>query len=182
LLADLVNLLNHLELDRVRLISHDIGCLSGFALCLDHPKRVERHVALGVPPPPLMRFNVRLLPPRNSCGIKEVLAVPGLGTRLISDKHQRVPRHMFSRFMYDRASLSAEDMDVFIPRFVTLIVPGCLGAIPASGPAALRHRRPRISYRPGELPLRDHEALTDHVESHSSTAPLTSSPMRGRMR
>jgi pimeloyl-ACP methyl ester carboxylesterase len=51
MLADLISILEAFELDRVFLISHDMGSISGFALSFDHPERVKAHLALGVPPP-----------------------------------------------------------------------------------------------------------------------------------
>jgi pimeloyl-ACP methyl ester carboxylesterase len=45
--ADLVALLDALELDQVRLVGHDWGGMAGFAMCLEHPQRVSRFVAMG---------------------------------------------------------------------------------------------------------------------------------------
>ena len=51
LLADVVALLDTLRLDSVYLLTHDYGALVGYHLCLRHPERVRRHLALGIPPP-----------------------------------------------------------------------------------------------------------------------------------
>jgi pimeloyl-ACP methyl ester carboxylesterase len=51
LAADIVKLLDALELDRVKLIGHDWGGWCGFIICLRHPERVERYLALNIPPP-----------------------------------------------------------------------------------------------------------------------------------
>ena len=51
LMADLIALLDELGLDRVRLIGHDWGGLTGFLACVRHPERVERFIALGIGPP-----------------------------------------------------------------------------------------------------------------------------------
>ena len=51
LAQDVVNLLDALELDRVKLIGHDWGGWVGFLICLMHPQRVERFMALNIPPP-----------------------------------------------------------------------------------------------------------------------------------
>lgn len=48
LLADVVALLDALELDRVCLIAHDWGALLGYELCLSAPHRVRKYVSLGV--------------------------------------------------------------------------------------------------------------------------------------
>ncbi|ABG91903.1 probable epoxide hydrolase [Rhodococcus jostii RHA1] len=50
LLADVVALLDALELDQVCLIAHDWGALLGYELCLRAPHRVRKYVSLGVPP------------------------------------------------------------------------------------------------------------------------------------
>jgi pimeloyl-ACP methyl ester carboxylesterase len=49
-LGDVLALLDALELDRVRLLSHDMGALTAMALCYDHPERVISAVQLSVPP------------------------------------------------------------------------------------------------------------------------------------
>lgn len=48
LVADLVALLDRLGVDRVRLVAHDWGAVIGWQLCLRHPSRVDRFVALSV--------------------------------------------------------------------------------------------------------------------------------------
>ncbi len=45
---DVLRLLDALELPSVRLIGHDWGGLIGFLLCLHHPERVERFMALNI--------------------------------------------------------------------------------------------------------------------------------------
>jgi pimeloyl-ACP methyl ester carboxylesterase len=49
--ADTAALLDAMEIDRVDLIGHDWGGYSGFLLCLRHPARVRRFLALGTPHP-----------------------------------------------------------------------------------------------------------------------------------
>ena len=49
--ADAVALLDALGLDRVDLVGHDWGGFSGFLLCLRHPERVRRFLALSTPHP-----------------------------------------------------------------------------------------------------------------------------------
>lgn len=48
---DILALLDHEGLDRVRLLGHDWGGYTAFLLALDHPERVERLVGLDIPPP-----------------------------------------------------------------------------------------------------------------------------------
>jgi pimeloyl-ACP methyl ester carboxylesterase len=48
LARDVVNLLDALELERVKLVGHDWGGYAGFLLCLLEPERVERYMALNI--------------------------------------------------------------------------------------------------------------------------------------
>lgn len=47
-LGDITALLDHFELDRVRLVSHDWGAAVGWSLAALHPERVSQHAALSV--------------------------------------------------------------------------------------------------------------------------------------
>jgi pimeloyl-ACP methyl ester carboxylesterase len=49
--TDVLNLLDALDLDRVRLAGHDWGGWIGFLLCLRAPERFRRFVALNIPTP-----------------------------------------------------------------------------------------------------------------------------------
>jgi pimeloyl-ACP methyl ester carboxylesterase len=51
LAADVVNLLDALELDEVRLVGHDWGGWVGFILGMRHPERIKRYLALNIPHP-----------------------------------------------------------------------------------------------------------------------------------
>lgn len=48
LVADLLALLDTLQLDKVRLVAHDWGAVQGWLFALQHPERVERYIALSV--------------------------------------------------------------------------------------------------------------------------------------
>ncbi|MFL5895684.1 MAG: alpha/beta fold hydrolase, partial [Thermoleophilaceae bacterium] len=48
LARDVVALLDALGLDRVKLVGHDWGGFTGFLMCVDHPERVERYLALNI--------------------------------------------------------------------------------------------------------------------------------------
>ena len=48
LVADLVGLLDHLGVDKVRLVAHDWGAVIAWHLVLAHPERVERYIPLSV--------------------------------------------------------------------------------------------------------------------------------------
>lgn len=60
-LRDVLSLLDALDLDRVDLVSHDMGAVTAWQLTYDHPERVRTAVQLAVPPPS-MRFHPRLAP------------------------------------------------------------------------------------------------------------------------
>ena len=47
-LEDAIALLDHLGLERVRLVSHDWGAAVGWSLAATYPERVEKHAALSV--------------------------------------------------------------------------------------------------------------------------------------
>jgi pimeloyl-ACP methyl ester carboxylesterase len=49
--GDLVALMDALVLERASIVAHDWSALAGFSLCLEHPDRVSRYVAIAVPPP-----------------------------------------------------------------------------------------------------------------------------------
>jgi pimeloyl-ACP methyl ester carboxylesterase len=48
LAADMLALLDALELDQVDLVGHDWGGYAGFLLCLDAPARIRNYLALGI--------------------------------------------------------------------------------------------------------------------------------------
>jgi pimeloyl-ACP methyl ester carboxylesterase len=113
MLADLISILEAFELDRVFLISHDMGSISGFALSFDHPERVKAHLALGVPPP-FIKFSRHLLSAMKHLWFQQALAIPGLGAQLVSEQRQRLPRYLFEHFTLDAASWSAEVIETYV--------------------------------------------------------------------
>ena len=48
IIADLLALLDALDIDKVRLVSHDMGSAICWRLCMQHPERVDRFVTLSV--------------------------------------------------------------------------------------------------------------------------------------
>jgi pimeloyl-ACP methyl ester carboxylesterase len=60
-LRDMLALLDALGIERVHLLSHDMGVLTAMQLSYDHPERVRAAVQLSVPPG-FMRFSPRILP------------------------------------------------------------------------------------------------------------------------
>lgn len=121
---DVIALLDTLGLDRVRLVSHDIGSITAFQLTLQVPSRFSAQVMLAVPPPQ-MRFSIDLIPGMRHLWHQEVIAVPGLGPALL--RAGRLPRHLFTHF-------SAKPLD---PEVIALAV------------ALLRH--PELSRAAGRL-------------------------------
>jgi pimeloyl-ACP methyl ester carboxylesterase len=116
LVADVVALLDALELDRVHLLTHDVGGLVGYQLCLRHPDRVKRHLSLSIPPPyfgfdgPMVRAIVR------RAWWNLVVWVPVLGRLLFGKGRQRMVRYMLDNFTSDQDALSEEDVELFLSR------------------------------------------------------------------
>jgi pimeloyl-ACP methyl ester carboxylesterase len=83
LAADMLALLDALELEQVDLVAHDWGAWAGYRLCLDHPERIRHYVALNMitpwPDPPSPRALLGLW----RLWYQAVLATPGLGTTLL---------------------------------------------------------------------------------------------------
>jgi pimeloyl-ACP methyl ester carboxylesterase len=48
---DLITLLDVLGLERVRLVGHDWGAMTGFLACIREPERIDRYLALAIAPP-----------------------------------------------------------------------------------------------------------------------------------
>ncbi|GAA3213259.1 alpha/beta fold hydrolase [Microbacterium terregens] len=99
--GDVIALLDALGLDRVDLVAHDWSALVGFDLCLDHPERIRRYVAVAVPAPyfrmspALMRGLMKAMP---HLWFQWVIATPGLGPALLSKGRQRLARWLLRGF------------------------------------------------------------------------------------
>jgi pimeloyl-ACP methyl ester carboxylesterase len=93
--ADVTVMLDTLGLDRVRLVSHDMGAITAFQLALDSPDRFSAQVMVAVPPPQ-MRFSFSMVPGMRHLWHQEVLAIPGLGPALL--RSGRMSHHLFSTF------------------------------------------------------------------------------------
>jgi pimeloyl-ACP methyl ester carboxylesterase len=113
LLADVVALLDALNLDRVHLVAHDWGALIGFQLCLNHPGRVQRHLSLSVPHP-YSRLRPGLISTLPHAWYQLAVVLPVLGPRLLSEGRQRLPRHLFNHFASDPTIWSDEDLELFL--------------------------------------------------------------------
>lgn len=60
-LADLLEVLDPLEVDRAHVVTHDMGAITGMQLAYRHPDRVRTMVQLSVPPG-FMAFSSKLMP------------------------------------------------------------------------------------------------------------------------
>jgi pimeloyl-ACP methyl ester carboxylesterase len=85
LAEDVVGLLDALELQRVFLIGHDWGAYAGFLLCLRHPERVERFVALN-DIHPWVRLSRRDIAHGWRLWYQWVLATPAAGAWLVRNR------------------------------------------------------------------------------------------------
>lgn len=115
LLADVVALLDALELDRVHVVAHDWGVLIGYNLCFEHPERVRSFLCLAIPHP-YIRFDVRALPAFRHLWFQYVVATPGVGPRLLSRGRQRFLRRIIGGFSSKSTIWTDDDLDVFAAR------------------------------------------------------------------
>jgi pimeloyl-ACP methyl ester carboxylesterase len=79
---DMLALLAELRLERVDLVGHDWGGWIGFLLCLRHPERVRRFVALNIVPPWRSR-DARNLLEAWRLAYQIPLALPQVGRRAV---------------------------------------------------------------------------------------------------
>jgi pimeloyl-ACP methyl ester carboxylesterase len=115
LVADVVALLDALELDRVHVLGYDWGGLVGFRLCLKHPERVERFVCMGAPHP-YPEFHPRILLSVWRLWPMFAVATPRLGPWLLSSGRQRLPRWLMTSDTTHRSVWSSDDLDLFVDR------------------------------------------------------------------
>jgi pimeloyl-ACP methyl ester carboxylesterase len=98
---DLIALLDALGWDRVDLVAHDWSALVGFDLCLDHPDRIRRYVAIAVPAP-YLRMNralmVGLVKAMPHLWFQWVIATPWLGQAMLSRGRQRLAHWLLRGF------------------------------------------------------------------------------------
>jgi len=84
-------------------------------VCLDHPERVQQHVSLGGPPP-FISFSPRLLAAFPHLWFQPVLAMPGLGPRLLRGGQQRLARYLLTNFSPPDRARAADELDPFVSR------------------------------------------------------------------
>jgi len=116
LVADVVALLDALELDPVRIMAHDWGALVGFLLCLDHPQRVERYLSLAIPHP-FVKFNPRLVTAIPRLWFQYAIATPGLGPMLLAKGRQPMAHYLLDHYTSDRSAFTQHDRELFAAPF-----------------------------------------------------------------
>ena len=119
LAADVVRLLDALDLDRVRLAGHDWGGFTGFLVCLDHPERVSHFAAAGMSHPWVEpeRGAAAALKQLRRLAYMAVIAAPLAGGQVV----RRVPA--FTRAIFRASAVDAdrtwseEEMDEFVSQW-----------------------------------------------------------------
>ncbi len=112
---DILALMDELELAQVDLVAHDWGALVGFDLCLNHPERFRRYVAIAVPAPyirmspALMGAMMKAMP---HLWFQWAIATPGLGPRLLSGGRQRLAHWLLSAF--ESKPMDAGDVEAHV--------------------------------------------------------------------
>ena len=105
-------LLDHLGLDRVRLVAHDWSAIVGFQLAIQHPERIQQYVSLSVPHP-WFRFPPAMFRGAWRLWFMPVIATPGLGARLLGRGNQPLARYLLKTDVAEHA-FSAEDREAFL--------------------------------------------------------------------
>jgi pimeloyl-ACP methyl ester carboxylesterase len=108
---DVLALMDALELEQVDLLAHDWGAWAGFQVCLQHPQRVRRYLALNMPTPwpqpPSLQGALGL--PR--LWYQVALATPGVG-QLLLERTDFVAK-LLRGGAAKREAFSAADLEVF---------------------------------------------------------------------
>ncbi|MBE0009722.1 MULTISPECIES: alpha/beta fold hydrolase [unclassified Arthrobacter] len=116
LLADLLGLLDALNLEKVSLLTHDWSSLVAYQLCLQHPDRVRKHLALSIPPP-FFDFDRRLVAAiLRGAPYNLVVPLPFVGPQLLGKRDQALVRYLLLQYSGEGA-FTPEDLDIFAGRF-----------------------------------------------------------------
>ncbi|HEV2786561.1 MAG TPA: alpha/beta fold hydrolase, partial [Solirubrobacteraceae bacterium] len=112
---DVIALLDHEGLERVRIIGHDWGAYAAFLLAQGHPERVERLVALDIAPP----WSRRLAAPRPRhlalpllASYQVLLATPIVGPAALT-RTDALVRAVIRGGSGPDATWSSEEIDVY---------------------------------------------------------------------
>lgn len=112
LAEEYVALLDALGLERVRLIGHDWGGVMGFLICLHHPERIERYLALNTVHP-FVPFDLASARQFWRLWYQFVIAAPWLGRRLVGGGNQGFMR-VIERWTGADRVWSAEDSELYL--------------------------------------------------------------------
>lgn len=110
LLADLLGLLDALEVDRVHLLTHDWSGIVAYLLCLKHPDRVRDHVSIAIPPPNIDFDGAMMRSILRHAWFNLVVPVPGIGPTALRAGLARYLLRDFSTGMSDA------DVEIFAER------------------------------------------------------------------
>ena len=112
--SDVLSLLDVEGIDHVRLVGHDWGGYAAFLLALEHPDRVQRLLALDIPPPwtSPRRPHLRHLGLPLLASYQVALATPLLGPRLLTSGPHAV-RAIIRRGSGPRATWTDAELDVY---------------------------------------------------------------------
>jgi pimeloyl-ACP methyl ester carboxylesterase len=91
LARDLIALLDAMGLEKVQLIGHDWGAMTGFIASLDNPDRIERFISLGMPHP-FQEVSLGATLDLWRLAYQLPLAAPFVGTNLVKHWSGFVPR------------------------------------------------------------------------------------------
>jgi pimeloyl-ACP methyl ester carboxylesterase len=109
--TDVLEVLDALGLDRVRLVGHDWGAWIALILALRHPGRVQQVVALNAPPP-WPRPSLRRLLWLRRFAYQLAISAPFLGHRLV--RRQRFVRRLVRGWSKDGIPWSKRDAKIFL--------------------------------------------------------------------
>jgi pimeloyl-ACP methyl ester carboxylesterase len=100
IMHDLIALLDALQIDRVHLMSHDLGSLSAMQLCYRHPDRVRAAVQLSVQRRPEIDRAVRIV-------CRDMVVPEAL--RILRGHHRRQRLHTPTLIVFGRQDLRFEE-------------------------------------------------------------------------
>lgn len=109
---DVIRLMDALELDRVRLAGHDWGGWIGWILCMRHPERFERYLALNIAPP-WPAVDARSLAEIWRFWYQIVIGMPGLGPRLL---RTQLMKAIMKGSAHDRKAWTDSELTAFTDR------------------------------------------------------------------
>jgi pimeloyl-ACP methyl ester carboxylesterase len=112
LATDIVALLEAIRVRRFSMAGHDWGGWIGFMICLRHPDRVHRFVALGIPHP-FQSPDARLLQPWRFWN-QWVIAMPLIGERLVRSP-RGLPRHLLKAGLVSRGR-QEDELSTYVRR------------------------------------------------------------------